>query len=218
MGADRRGFFISFEGADGVGKSTQIRRLAERLRAAGMTVCTTREPGGSEGAEAIRALLLTGAVERWNPLSEALMMSAARADHLDRLIRPALARGEVVICDRFADSTMAYQGIAGGLGEAAVATLNGLTVDSDGPELTIILDAPIDIASGRAEGRSAPERRFESKGAAYQKKVREAFLKIARDNPHRCVLIDGSADEDRVAEAVAAVVEKALQSRDVGKA
>ncbi|MEZ5927189.1 MAG: dTMP kinase [Parvularculaceae bacterium] len=138
---ERRGPFITFEGGDGVGKSTQIARLAVRLRAAGREVVVTREPGGSPGAEAIRALLVQGAADRWSARTEALLMFAARADHLERTINPARARGAVVLCDRFADSSMAYQGIAGALGREAVATLGALIVGADGPTLTFVLDA-----------------------------------------------------------------------------
>ncbi|MEO1137611.1 MAG: dTMP kinase, partial [Pseudomonadota bacterium] len=130
------GLFISFEGGDGSGKSTQIRRLADTLKAEGREVVLTREPGGSDGAEAIRKLLLAGDADRWSPLSEALLMYAARNDHIERTIQPALARGAVVISDRFADSTMAYQGLAGELGEEAVSTLYNLVVGERGPDLT----------------------------------------------------------------------------------
>ncbi|MFZ5616302.1 MAG: dTMP kinase [Pseudomonadota bacterium] len=213
MSGKRRGLFISFEGGDGAGKSSQIGRLADHLRRLGMTVRVTREPGGSDGAEAIRALLVQGKAERWSPMAEALMMYAARADHLERLIRPALDRGEAVITDRFADSTMAYQGIAGDLGETAVNTLHALVVGATNPDITIILDAPVSIALARAGDRGAHESRFESKGEAYQEKVRQAFLKIARENPRRCVVIDATPDEESVFKVVAAAVEKTLQSR-----
>lgn len=212
MKAKRRGLFISFEGGDGAGKSSQIGRLADYLRRQGMTVRITREPGGSDGAEAIRSLLVQGKAERWSPMAEALMMYAARADHLERIIRPALERGEVVITDRFADSTMAYQGIAGGLGEKAVAALHALVVDKTDPDVTIILDVPVSVGLARAGGRGPTENRFESKGDSYQEKVRQAFLKIARDNPERCAVIDATPDEETVFTAVAAAVEKALQS------
>ncbi len=213
MTARRKGFFISFEGGDGAGKSSQIGRLADELRRRGKTVRVTREPGGSDGAETIRKLLVEGAAERWSPMAEALMMYAARADHLERVIRPALDRGEVVITDRFADSSMAYQGIAGALGEQPVSRLHALVVGEDDPDITIILDVPIDVGLARAGGRGAAESRFESKGSAYQEKVRQAFLKIARDNPKRCVIVDATPDEETVFKSVAAAVERALQSR-----
>lgn len=208
-----RGLFISFEGGDGAGKSSQIGRLAGHLRRKGMTVRVTREPGGSDGAEAIRKLLVSGGAERWSPMSEALMMYAARADHLYRVIRPALARGEVVISDRFADSTMAYQGYAGGLGEGAVTALHDLVVGSDDPDLTLVLDVPTSLALARAGSRESTETRFEEKGDGFQEAVRKAFLKIARDNPGRCVIIDAAPDETMVAAAVTVAVEKILASR-----
>lgn len=205
--------FISFEGGDGAGKSSQIGRLADELRRRGKTVRVTREPGGSDGAEIIRKLVVEGAAEKWSPITEALIMYAARADHLERVIRPALKRGEVVITDRFADSTMAYQGIAGALGEENVRVLHQLVVGDDDPDLTIILDIPTRIGLARAGDRGAGESRFESKGSAYQETVRQAFLKIAQDNPDRCVVIDASLDVPAVFKSVAAAVEKAFQSK-----
>ncbi len=207
----RNGFFISVEGADGVGKSSQVRRLAESLRSRGRDVVVTREPGGGgEGAEAIRALLLNGDAERWTPMAEALMMFAARAEHLDRIIRPALVAGKTVITDRFADSSMAYQGIAGGVGQASIRALNALVVGQDQPDLTLILDAPAPVGLARAERRSNGEGRFESKGADYQEKVRSAFLSIAADEPSRCVVLDASPDEEMVWQSVIQSVDAAL--------
>ena len=213
MPAGRKGFFISFEGGDGAGKSSQIGRLADMLRAEVHTVRITREPGGSDGAEAIRKLLVEGAAERWSPMTEALMMFAARADHLEKVILPALDRGEIVITDRFADSSMAYQGIAGALGPEAVMQLHSLVVGANDPDVTIILDVPTGIGLSRAGGRGASESRFESKGAAFQERVRQAFLQIARDNPQRCVVVDAAPDEATVFGSVAAAVKKALHSR-----
>lgn len=213
MTAPRKGLFISFEGGDGAGKSSQIRRLADHLRHAGWTVLVTREPGGTEGAEAIRKLLVEGGADRWNPMSEALMMYAARADHLNRVIRPALARGEAVISDRFADSTMAYQGIAGALGAAPIRKLHELVIGGDDPDLTIILDVPVETGLARAGGRGSSESRFESKGAAYQETVRQAFLAIARENRERCRVVDATADEVSVFRSVAAIVDALLTSR-----
>lgn len=210
----RQGFFISVEGADGSGKSTQIRRLADHLRAKGHEVVVTREPGGGgEGAVSLRALLLNGPADRWSPMAEALLMYAARAEHLDKLIRPALVVGKTVLTDRFADSTMAYQGVAGGLGRARIDALHRAIVGDDDPDLTIILDIPADVGLARAARRQGAETRFEGKGEAYQAKVREAFLEIARANPGRCRLIDASGDEETVARTVAKAVDAALQSR-----
>lgn len=194
---DRRGLFISFEGGDGAGKSTQIRRLADVFRDSGREIVTTREPGGSDGAEAIRKLLLEGAADRWSPLAEALMMYAARADHIEKTIAPALACDAVVICDRFIDSTMAYQGLAGSLGVGAVHMLQKLAVNRL-PDVTFILDLPVEEGLRRAAASGA-EQRFESKGAAYHEKVRQAFLDIARSDPARCAVIDASGPADEVA-------------------
>jgi len=203
------GFFISFEGGDGAGKSTQIELLAEALRQTGREVVITREPGGSPGGEAIRKLLLEGDANKWSPISEALLMYAARADHLERTIEPALKRGAVVITDRFADSTMAYQGLAGDLGEQAVSTLYELVVAARGPDLTIILDLPVEEGLKRSGATGDAEQRFESKGAAYQEKVRQAFLEIARREPERCAVVsakDGIAD-------VAGRIREVIQTR-----
>lgn len=205
----RRGPFITFEGGDGVGKSTHIALLAKQLRAAGYDVVATREPGGSTGAEAIRALLVKGAVDRWSPTAEALLMFAARADHLERTINPARSRGAVVICDRFADSTMAYQGLAGALGAEVVEALSGIVIGEDGPDLTFILDAPEGIGLGRAADRGG-DSRFEAKGADYQRRVKEAFIDIAGKHPQRCVVIDASRPIDTVAGDIAARVKERL--------
>lgn len=214
MTGARRGFFISVEGADGSGKSTQTRRLADYLRTLGHTVVETREPGGGgEGAAAIRQLLLNGPPDRWTPTAEALMMYAARAEHLDKLIRPALKEGKTVITDRFADSTMAYQGMAGGLGASAVTALHSIVVGEDEPDLTLILDVPAEIGLQRAGGRRTGESRFEQKGEAYQQAVRDAFLAIARAAPKRCRVIDASVDQETVWRAIAKAVDGALQSR-----
>jgi dTMP kinase len=214
MTSASRGLFISVEGADGAGKSTQVRRLADHLRSLGHDVVVTREPGGGgEGAQALRHLLLNGPPDRWSPLAEALLMYAARAEHLDKLIRPALAAGKTVLTDRFADSTMAYQGVAGGLGAARVAALHAAVVGDDEPDLTIVLDVPAAVGLARAAARTGAETRFEGKGADYQSKVRAAFLDIARANPGRCRVIDASGDEETVARAVAKAVAAALQSR-----
>lgn len=197
-----RGVFISFEGGDGAGKTTQIRMLADRFRASGRDVVTTREPGGSPGAEMIRQLLVEGPPERWSPMSEALLMYAARADHLQRTILPALARGAIVISDRFADSTMAYQGLAGALGEGKVRALEQLVVAEHLPDVTIILDIPVESGLARAGSRAGKEDRFEAKGAEYQAAVRNAFVEIAAMAPNRCALVDAVGNIDTVATRV----------------
>jgi dTMP kinase len=208
MQGGTRGAFISFEGGDGAGKSTQIERLAKRLRAAGLEVVTTREPGGSVGAEQIRALLVDGPPERWTPLTEALLMYAARADHLARTINPARARGAVVLSDRFADSTMAYQGLAGELGPERVRALRELVVGADGPDLTLVLDAG-EAGYQRARRRGG-EDRFEQKGDDYQRRVRDAFRSIAAAEPQRYALVKADKDVDAVAADIAAIVRDRL--------
>ncbi len=204
-----RGPFITFEGGDGTGKSTQIELLARRLREAGRDVVVTREPGGSEGAESIRQLIVRGAADRWSSRVEALLIYAARADHLERTINPARARGAVVLCDRFSDSTMAYQGIAGALGQAAVRELDRIVVGDDGPQLTFVLDSPVEVGLSRA-GRRGGDNRFEAKGSEFQESVRQAFLAIARGEPSRCILIDAAAPEAKVAATIWAHAQKRL--------
>ncbi|MEL7492138.1 MAG: dTMP kinase [Pseudomonadota bacterium] len=199
----RRGLFITFEGGDGVGKSTQVQRLADALKGRGRSVVATREPGGAPGAEAIRELLVTGAADRWTPMAEALMMYAARAEHLEKTIKPALERGDIVLCDRFIDSTMAYQGYAGALGKANVAALRALVVPNHLlPDVTFVLSAEKGAGIERARARNDLESRFEDKGADYQTRVENAFLDIARDNPERCVVIDANQTIDAVAAAI----------------
>lgn len=206
-----QGFFISFEGGEGAGKSTQIRRLAERLRAAGHDVVTTREPGGSPGAEAIRELLVNGAADRWSPVTETLLMYAARRDHVERVIRPALSRGALVLCDRFADSTRAYQGAGGDAPATLIAALEDHVLAGAVPDLTLILDLPAEIGLRRAETRGGAAR-FESKGLAFHERLRAGYLEIARREPERCVVINADADMDAVAAAVWDTVAKRLDA------
>jgi len=197
-----RGRFITFEGGEGAGKSTQARRLAERLRALGDEVVLTREPGGSPGAEALRSLLVEGEAERWSPLAETLLMYAARADHLERTIRPALARGAWVICDRFLDSTRAYQGAGGGASGVLIEQLERSVVGAERPNLTLVFDLPVELGLARAGARSGGEARFEGKGAAFHQSLRAAFLDIARREPDRCVVIDAAPPPETVSDAV----------------
>ncbi len=204
-----KGAFISVEGGDGAGKTTQIEKLADALRGLGHEVVTTREPGGSLGAEAIRQLLVTGDEDRWSPLTEALLMYAARADHLEKTIEPALNRGAVVITDRFADSTMAYQGVAGALGPQTVEALHKLVIGERGPDLTLILDAPIDQTLSRAD-TSDGEARFENKGDEFQRKVRQGFLDIADAAPRRCAVIDARGGIGEVAARINEIVKARL--------
>ena len=201
-----RGRFITFEGGEGAGKSTQARRLAERLRALGLPVTTTREPGGSPGAEALRGLLLEGATDRWSPTSETLLMYAARADHLERTIRPALQRGEWVICDRFLDSTRAYQGAGGGASAALIEQLERSVVAADRPDLTLVFDLPVDEGLARAHARAGGEARFEAKGEVFHKRLRAGFLAIAEREPERCVVINAAPAVEAVEAAVWAAV------------
>jgi dTMP kinase len=205
-----RGRFITFEGGEGVGKSTQIRRLVARLEAEGRDVVATREPGGSPGAEAIRDLVLRGAADRWSPVTETLLMYAARRDHIERVIRPALARGAWVVCDRFADSTRAYQGAAGGTDPGLIAAMETYVLEEVRPDLTLVFDLAPDIGLGRALDRAGAELRFESKGAAFHERLRQAFLEIAAAEPGRCALVDASGSIEAVEQAVWAKVSERL--------
>lgn len=202
-----RGSFVTLEGLDGVGKSTQSRLLAEALRAAGHDVVTTREPGGSPGAEAIRRLLVEGEAGRWSPTAELLLFTAARRDHLERLLLPALSEGRVVVCDRFADSTRAYQSAAraDGVGRGMVDTLHHLCIGQE-PDLTLILDLDPAIAAARGTGRATGEDRFERLGLPFQTRLREAFRAIAAEEPERCALIDAEGDAETVFARLQAVV------------
>jgi dTMP kinase len=203
------GRFITFEGGEGAGKSTQLGRLARRLEAT-REVTATREPGGSPGAESIRNLLVNGPAERWSPTTETLLMYAARRDHVERVITPALARGAWVVCDRFADSTRAYQGAAGGVAPAFITALETYVLAGVRPDLTLIFDLPTEAGLARAGGRGDAENRFESKGLAFHARLREAFLAIARAEPERCAVIDASGPIDIVEAAVWAVVQARL--------
>jgi len=196
------GYFITFEGGEGAGKSTQIRRLAERLRARSRDVVLTREPGGSPGAEEIRALLLNGEPDRWSPLTEALLMNASRRDHIERVIAPALERGAVVLCDRFADSTRAYQGAGGQVDPAVIGQLEAAVVGETKPDLTLIFDLPVEEGLRRALSRNGGEERFEAKGSAFHERLRAAYLDIARTEPERCVVVDATETLDAVEGAI----------------
>lgn len=197
----RRPRFITFEGGEGGGKSTQIRRLAAALRARGHAVTVTREPGGTPDAEAIRALLVRGDVGRWDPLAETLLHIAARRQHVARLIRPALDRGEFVLSDRFADSTVAYQGGAQGVGRQTVDALHTLALEGLVPGLTLVLDLPPDEGLARAEARGGTGR-YERWPLARHQAVRATFLAIAAADAERCRVIDATQSTDAVADAV----------------
>ena len=187
-----QGRFITFEGGEGAGKSTQLTRLVARLQTGGREVVATREPGGSPGAEAIRDLVLKGTADRWSPVTETLLMYAARRDHIERVIRPALARGAWVVCDRFADSTRAYQGAAGGTDPALIAALETSVLEGTRPDVTLIFDLPVALGLERAHARAGAEMRFESKGHDFHERLRAAFLAIARAEPERCAVIDAT--------------------------
>jgi dTMP kinase len=193
-----QGRFITFEGGEGAGKTTQARRLTERLRGLGLGVVQTREPGGSPGAEAIRNLVVSGEADRWSSRTETLLMYAARSDHLERTIRPALEQGDWVVCDRFADSSRVYQGAGGGASVELIEALDRAVVADNQPDLTVIFDLPVEIGLERAFGRGLFETRFESKGLAYHQRLRDGFLQVARDHPGRCIVIDAGGDLDEV--------------------
>ncbi len=185
-----RGVFITFEGGEGAGKSSQMSLLARTLGARGLEVVTTREPGGAAGAEQIRALLVSGETGRWDPMSELLLYVAARREHVVRLIEPALVRGAWVLCDRFADSTMAYQGYGHGLGPAACEAAHKLAFGAFAPDLTLILDLPAELGLARARARTGGEDRYERMDLAFHERLRRGFLEIARAAPERCRVID----------------------------
>ncbi len=204
--------FISFEGIDGSGKSTQARMLAETLRGLGHDVVLTREPGGSPGAEDIRRLVLEGDPDRWSAETEILLFTAARRDHLERVIAPALAAGRIVITDRFANSTRVYQGLTRGDLRARVDALHDLMIGRD-PDLTFLID--IDPAAGlsRAKGRKGHEERFEDFGEDLQTRARAGFLSLAQAAPDRFRVIDGSGAADAIAAVIAAQARAALAAR-----
>ncbi len=203
------GRFITFEGGEGAGKTTQIARLVRVLRARGVEVVQTREPGGSPSAEAVRDLLLH-ADHGWEPLSEALLHYAARCEHLTATIRPALARGAWVVCDRFSDSTRAYQGFGLGLDIGTLEALEHMVVGSTRPDLTLILDLPPEVGLGRATGRKAAADRYERMSETFHSRLREGFLAIAARAPERCAVIDAEPGEEQVAEAVFRAVRERL--------
>jgi dTMP kinase len=201
--------FITLEGGEGAGKSTQAKRLAAALDARGIATLLTREPGGSPGAEVIRKLLVQGERDKWEPETETLLVFAARADHVARRIKPALAEGRWVICDRFIDSTYAYQGVGQGTPVEFIASLEQLVLKGFAPELTLILDIDPEAGLARTSQRAAgarEEARFERFGLAFHKQLRAAFREIASKHPERCVLIDAARPEDDVAESIWSVV------------
>jgi dTMP kinase len=216
-----KGRFITLEGGEGVGKSVQTKRLQERLATLGLNVIRTREPGGSPGAEALREAILSGFAADFGPAGQALMFAAARVDHLDKTILPALKSGAWVVSDRFADSTRAYQGAAGNLPPDFIAGLERLTVGSTRPDLTLILDlAPelgLERAAKRRQGRGGADR-FESEGLPFHQTLRRAFLDIAATEPRRCAVVDASGSESEVAAAIWSAVEARLDPAGALKA
>lgn len=204
-----QGRFITLEGGEGTGKSTLARGLGEALRAQGRDVVLTREPGGAPGADAIRALLVQGDENRWSALEEALLFAAARLNHLRETIRPALARGAWVVCDRYYDSTRAYQVGAGGLDGAALDRLNAM-IEANRPDLTFVLDLPPEAGLARSRGAHVGEDRFEKKGVDFHARVRAEFLAIAKREPVRCAVIDVSASPDAVLKQALALIEARL--------
>ncbi len=202
--------FITFEGGEGAGKSTQIGLLAEALAATGISVRTTREPGGTPGAEQIRELLVTGASDRWDAMTEALLHFAARREHLRSVVWPNLEAGHWVLSDRFADSTMAYQGYGHGLGREPIDQLYALTMGKFAPDLTLILDVPVALGLERALARQDGGDRYEGLDGAFHERLRQGFREIAEREPRRCVLIDGSGAVESVQAAVRACVAERL--------
>ncbi|MGF9567490.1 dTMP kinase [Neorhizobium sp. JUb45] len=214
--AGSAGLFVSFEGGEGSGKSTQIRRLADYLQGRGLEVVVTREPGGSPGAEAVRHVILSGAAEAFGVRMEAILFAAARNDHVEEVIRPALARGAAVLCDRFIDSSRVYQGVTGNLEPAFMAALEQAAIDGLMPDLTILLDLPAEIGLARAGRRrgaidkTAEPDRFEREQLATHEKRREAYLEIAESEPQRCRIVDADRPEQAIAADIAAITNDVL--------
>ena len=202
------GRFITFEGGEGTGKSTHAARLAERLKQFGVGVHVTREPGGSPGAEIMRYVILSGVAKPFGAEAEAVLFAAARDDHLKTVIRPALARGVWVICDRFADSTRVYQGVAGDVDTRSIRALERIVVGDTKPDLTFILDVPVTLGMQRATKRrgAGDADRFEKEALAFHEKLRDGFLMLAASEPERCVLIDATASKDEVADQIWRIV------------
>jgi dTMP kinase len=207
-----RGKFITFEGGEGTGKSTQVRRLVEELREAGIDALATREPGGAPGAEEIRRLLVTGAVKRWDATTEALLHYAARREHLKATVLPALDAGRWVVSDRFADSTLAYQGYGHGVDLETLHALYRIVVGDFAPDLTIVLDVPVAKGLGRATAGERGEDRYERMDGGFHERLRQGFLAIGKAEPGRCVVIDGNGAVDAVAASVRAVVRARLKA------
>lgn len=199
---ETRGRFITLEGGEGAGKSTQVARLKQWIETRGHECVATREPGGAPGAEMVRKLLVEGPAERWDGVTEALLHFAARREHLRTTVLPALASGAWVVSDRFADSTMAYQGYGHGIDRAVLGTLYDIAVGDFRPDLTLILDLPVEAGLARAASRRGKETRYESLPAAFHERVRAGFREIAAANPERCVVVDATAGIDEIARTI----------------
>ncbi|MGY6629302.1 MAG: dTMP kinase [Oceanicaulis sp.] len=205
-----RGRFITLEGGEGAGKTTLARALSQALTTRGLEIVLTREPGGTPNAEALRTLLVEGDPGRWSPVSETLLLYAAREDHVRRLIAPALARGAWVICDRFSDSTRAYQGVAGGVDAAHIDAIEAAALGSFRPDLTLIADLAPEAGLARAAARGEAVTRFEAKDGEFHTRLRQAFLAIAAAEPRRCAVLDASLNPDALAEAALAIIDDRL--------
>lgn len=214
----QNGYFISLEGGEGAGKSTQIKLLKEWLENKGLAVCETREPGGSPSAEQIRDLVLKGATDRWTSMTEALLMTASRAEHVERKIKPALQNGDWVICDRFFDSSIAYQGAGRGLGMDRVKELQTLVLGDFTPDLTLILDLPVEIglrrAIARESAKSDMEDRFERMDRSFHEKLRAAYLEIAAKEPERCVVLNADTTPEDLQSDIRAVLTSRFEVLD----
>jgi dTMP kinase len=206
-----RGWFITLEGGEGCGKSTQVRALEAALEGHEKEVVITREPGGAEGAEAIRKLLVEGATDRWDGLTETLLHTAARRDHVVNTIQPALESGKIVVCDRFFDSTMAYQGYGHGVDQKIITTIHHAVVGDFKPDLTLILDVPVEVGLARVAARGGAEMRYESMEREFHERLRKGFLEIAKIDPERCRVINASRDAETVQHDVLAELLRLLK-------
>ncbi len=214
----RRGFFITFEGGEGTGKTSQINILKTKLKALNVPVIATREPGGTPGAEAVRHVLLSGKAESLGAEAEAILFAAARSDHIEQVIRPALSEGAIVLCDRFIDSTRVYQGVTGKVDIELLKKLESVVCDGAFPDLTLILDIPPEegmIRAGARRKSSETADRFERENLEVQRKRRDAFRKLAENEPDRCVLIDASGSENEVSDRIWSIVEPRLQQSEI---
>ena len=214
-----RGHFITFEGGEGAGKSTQIQRLAKRLRKDGQTVLVTREPGGSPGAEAVRHVVLSGAAKTMGPEMEAILFAAARSDNVEQVIKPALEAGTTVLCDRFMDSSRVYQGVSGGVDLEFILSMERAVTEGARPDLTLIFDIPVELGLARAAevwADDGPDR-FESEELEMHEKRRQGFLDIAEEEPDRCVVIDASQSLKDVSAAVDAAVTEYLERKQAAQ-